>query len=369
MTEINQKNSSVDYRVTSLLTEHFGFPPLALIDDVINAVNEIMYKCTVGIETYLKEKRQQALDSIQNGGSNDINNNVFVKLPSDEIEIGTGKLETLLENQVDKNFDKFELYTLRNIMTLPSDLVEEGWIKLKHHEGISFGKNKENQIKKTKVDNQINNLISNIKLELHLRKIFKLQIQKAKKVIKMLELFRDSVKFLNNSSSSGEYQLSQQAKDAFKALSPVEETLFFLLNQVDDLIKQTRALATRVNEDTTISKIKFTPNLRDRYIDNKAIKLLSKVGITDKVINTATDAMDIDQESEVPIEHEVEDEVEVEVEEVEEETGEFRINSQNNIADDDTLESNFVPDISLTTELESIKTISETLADKSSTTD
>ena len=38
---------------------------------------------------------------------------------SDEIKIGTAKLESLLENSVDKNFDKLELYVLRNILSIP----------------------------------------------------------------------------------------------------------------------------------------------------------------------------------------------------------------------------------------------------------
>lgn len=47
------------------------------------------------------------------------------------------QLETLLEATVDKAFDKFEIYVLRNILTVPEDLL--GWIRLKHYEvGFSF---------------------------------------------------------------------------------------------------------------------------------------------------------------------------------------------------------------------------------------
>lgn len=49
-----------------------------------------------------------------------------------EIEEGLHKLETLLNSTVDKNFDKFEIYVLRNIMAVPQDLVN--WIKLSHYE-------------------------------------------------------------------------------------------------------------------------------------------------------------------------------------------------------------------------------------------
>ena len=49
-----------------------------------------------------------------------------------EIENGLHQLETLLESTVDKTFDKFEIYVLRNILTVPEDLL--GWIRLKHYE-------------------------------------------------------------------------------------------------------------------------------------------------------------------------------------------------------------------------------------------
>ena len=50
----------------------------------------------------------------------------------DEIENGVHRLETLLEATVDKTFDKFEIFTLRNILTVPDDLT--GWMRLAHYE-------------------------------------------------------------------------------------------------------------------------------------------------------------------------------------------------------------------------------------------
>lgn len=42
------------------------------------------------------------------------------------------RLETLLEATVDKTFDRFEIFTLRNILTVPDDLA--GWMRLTHYE-------------------------------------------------------------------------------------------------------------------------------------------------------------------------------------------------------------------------------------------
>lgn len=45
------------------------------------------------------------------------------------------KLETLMENAVDKNFDKLEIWTLRNVLCLPRGEEELArWVRLGHYE-------------------------------------------------------------------------------------------------------------------------------------------------------------------------------------------------------------------------------------------
>lgn len=54
-----------------------------------------------------------------------------------EIENGTHQLETLLCSSIDRNFDKFELYVMQNILCIrPSEPRE--WIRLGHYEGLDL---------------------------------------------------------------------------------------------------------------------------------------------------------------------------------------------------------------------------------------
>lgn len=64
-------------------------------------------------------------------------NELFDDKDREELEKGVHKLETLLENAVDKNFDRFELYVLRNILNVDPALV--GWVRLAHHE-VSYSR-------------------------------------------------------------------------------------------------------------------------------------------------------------------------------------------------------------------------------------
>lgn len=56
---------------------------------------------------------------------------LFSEKEAEEISRGVHALETLLENGVDKYFDSFELYVLRNILVVKPELV--GWVRLAHH--------------------------------------------------------------------------------------------------------------------------------------------------------------------------------------------------------------------------------------------
>ena len=46
------------------------------------------------------------------------------------------QLETLLEAKIDKNFDKLEVYALRNILSVPPEVRE--WVQLSHYHGLNF---------------------------------------------------------------------------------------------------------------------------------------------------------------------------------------------------------------------------------------
>lgn len=272
MTSQDQISNDFDYRITSILTEHFGYPPLAVIDDVINAVNHILYKCTQAMESYLVERQQEKkkqFEELNNSGGTitpDIDN--WVSL-GDEINLGTAKLETLLENQVDKNFDKFELYALRNIFTIPIELVNSGNIRLEHHENIDF-----HSTDSLVNDDAINILIKEIKLELKLREILKLQITKGTKLVNMLIGFNENLKVLKTLDNN---KLSDKSKEILKVLNPIEDNLYFILTEINSLIDQINKLFMKFEKGKV--NLNFKPNLRDFYINGKSYKLLRQIGI------------------------------------------------------------------------------------------
>jgi Mis12 protein len=86
-------------------TEYFGFYPVQFVDRVINAANEQIYESADRFLTVLQASEESSLIS------------------PFQMEEGLLKLLTLMESAVDKNFDLFEMYLLKNIFRFPPSLV------------------------------------------------------------------------------------------------------------------------------------------------------------------------------------------------------------------------------------------------------
>ncbi|KAM0428255.1 hypothetical protein ACHAPT_007156 [Fusarium lateritium] len=124
---------SSDYE---LLTEHFGYPPVSLLDDIINTVNVLADRALDSVERLLLSIPPQSLGFSEKhalAGEAALPPDEAAKL---EIEHGTHQLETLLNASIDKNFDLFELYTMRNILTVRPD--DQPYMRLAHYEGLDF---------------------------------------------------------------------------------------------------------------------------------------------------------------------------------------------------------------------------------------
>ncbi|KAI0115171.1 Mis12 protein-domain-containing protein [Daldinia grandis] len=130
-----------------LLTEHFGYPPISLIDDIINSVNVLAERALNSVEQGLlnappatigfKPPKPSRSHHTHDAQKQQQQHQDPAEAAKTEIESGTHQLETLLCASIDRNFDKFEIYVLRNILTVrPPDV--RSWIRLSHYDGLDF---------------------------------------------------------------------------------------------------------------------------------------------------------------------------------------------------------------------------------------
>ncbi|KAJ4360513.1 uncharacterized protein N0V89_001078 [Didymosphaeria variabile] len=118
-----------------LLTEHFTWPPISLIDDIINTVNDSLYSCNDTLETGLLSADPSFLGFTPRLDESEEQTHERARL---EIEEGAQKLETLMIDAVDRNFDRLEIWTLRNVLCLPREEGFENWVRLSHYEGLKI---------------------------------------------------------------------------------------------------------------------------------------------------------------------------------------------------------------------------------------
>ncbi|KAM3529118.1 hypothetical protein MY4038_005584 [Beauveria bassiana] len=141
--------SAPDNAEYELLTEHFSYPPVSLLDDIINAVNVLADRALGAVETALTKLPAQSLGFGGGGPSKKRGapgadpaapDTAMTPSPDEaakrEIEHGTHQLETLLNASIDKNFDIFELYVMRNILTVKPD--DQPYMQLAHYQGLDF---------------------------------------------------------------------------------------------------------------------------------------------------------------------------------------------------------------------------------------
>lgn len=101
MTDNQTNDSSLPYLFVQE-TRYFGFFPLVFVDRIINVVNEMIYSSIERFYTLLYSSEE-----------------VHKQLSPFQIEEGLSKVLTLMESAVDKNFDLFELFVLKNIFKFP----------------------------------------------------------------------------------------------------------------------------------------------------------------------------------------------------------------------------------------------------------
>lgn len=166
------------------LAEHLGYPVLSLLDDIINAVNDILYKCMSQIETVLKDVS------------------------------GTATLESFMEHTVNKYFDMFEVYSMRNVFNL---IGLEEYVRLPYQEGLEL---KDVEEKSSQLDSNIEECYKRLQFENQRSDYLREENEK----LQQLKLMMDEVK---------------AAKDQFdnhnSKMAPIQDSITFILNQVQGM--------------------------------------------------------------------------------------------------------------------------------------
>ncbi|QLL34091.1 hypothetical protein HG536_0F04170 [Torulaspora globosa] len=250
---------------TSVLTEHLQYPAVSLVDDIINAVNELMYKCTAAMERYL-------LDRCVIGGVDH----------TDEIKVGVAKLETLLENSVDKNFDKLELYVLRNVLSIPQDLLDANVFRLAYQRDLRI-------VDETEQEHSVRDIhdkVHQIELAMGLHRQLTAQVKSAKLLQSKVRNFK---KLLVQLLECREPEM----QEVFRSLKPLDDSIRLITSQLKQLYVESEEYGSADQIESLSRRAQASrASLKSRatYIDSKTKIILDAVNKPENTSRTPREA-------------------------------------------------------------------------------
>ncbi|KAH3666231.1 hypothetical protein OGAPHI_004420 [Ogataea philodendri] len=283
-------NGSPEMLASQLLTEHLGFQPISVIDDIINVINEIMYRCTEQLELALIQKkfdkeeelRKQQEQRLQIRDDDDdvivseeelSQAKLGVEYTVDGVQKGTATLESLLEHVINKNFDKFEVYAMRNILNIPEDLVSGGYIRLKHHEGMEIRKNVMKDAKK--LGTEYERLLREVEAEIRINKALNEILSKFSQLLEYSRRLKSEISFIDLKSE--QYVVGDLAL-LLEKLVPLKETYKFLINEVSYVYDKVQAMRS-VLDDSLLSSIDHSEE--DKYLNGRISRIMRDLGFED----------------------------------------------------------------------------------------
>ncbi len=244
-------------RSTSILTEHLGYPPISLVDDIINAVNEIMYKCTAAMEKYLLSKSKI--------GEEDY---------GEEIKSGVAKLESLLENSVDKNFDKLELYVLRNVLRIPEEYLDANVFRLENQKDLVIVD--ENELKKS--EEKLREKLNDVELAFKKNEMLLKRVTKVKRLLFTIRGFKQKLNELLKCKDD------VQLQKILESLKPIDDTMTLLTDSLRKLYVDSESTSSTEEVEALLQRLKTNgkqnnKDFRTRYIDIRTNNVLRKLGL------------------------------------------------------------------------------------------
>ncbi|PVU97928.1 hypothetical protein BB561_000198 [Smittium simulii] len=251
-----QKRFSIQYPPSQLtyeiIFETFGFIPLQFIDDIINAANDSIYRVTKKLTEYVEAEQGAGLETDQ----------------------AINRVETLLEYAVDKYFDKFELYALRNIFNIPKGL--EYYIKMPNRKSSCVIHSKKDQ----------EDLVSQI--DKNFKNLLDLQIIE-KKLDSNLELLDKQLSEIESLESSlREIFGGQDILNECEKSSILPHELLTKMSTLEPELKKITDIAVNVQKNITFARniqilTKPNPNSNKIPITSKAICEMHKVSVDMKI--------------------------------------------------------------------------------------
>lgn len=259
-----------------------------LLDDVINTVNELVFRAVNAIESGFQHASPESLGfkaaPSSDGLTEEASQDALFTQKQTEVDSGIIKLESLLNAIVDKDFDKFEIYTLRNILAIGHE--EDGdlarWVQLEHYRHLDLqAVNAGNILTPEELQLQRRKVQETAKLHAMLRAE---EARNAAVLVQLRQLLgKSEVTTPAQRSEEAPFEFLAKSQQTSKSSQPLTENIQYLASQLPalrELLGQLKVALTtlpdarhlRHDQDSTGAR-------RVRYLDAQARRALQRRGV------------------------------------------------------------------------------------------
>ncbi|RUP00914.1 hypothetical protein BC936DRAFT_140697, partial [Jimgerdemannia flammicorona] len=191
---------------------------------------------------------------------------------------GIHQFETLLESAVDKNFDLFELYVLRNTFAIREDVD----LVLNYHEGLDFSASQEDEDELDLKLNDVRRKVIAVKAMSHK---LKNEIVTTDRRIERLEKCKQQIEFLT-SMTKGKDANTQSVYNSntnynlipHPSVSPIDDTLSFVTDQVMALKTLLTSVRGEVDTGALFDGLQRSDDARTAYINEMVARQVEARG-------------------------------------------------------------------------------------------
>ncbi|GMG39265.1 unnamed protein product [Ambrosiozyma monospora] len=213
------------------------------------------------------------------GAGDDINSKQKEKCSAQDIDNGTASLETFFEHHITEKSDIIETFAFTTIFSIPQDLVSEGMIRLKHHEGLTIEKDALAQSKR--LSEEYNLIWNQIESELHFNKVLSESIVKFRKILKFSIQLRKKVNLIDLT-----HMPKNDTHEMLVALSPLRETYRYLIVELSSAYETLVNVRPQLKDEKVTS---FGNKADDVYLNDVVSGLLKKVSASPDVNDLSPD--------------------------------------------------------------------------------
>lgn len=192
----------------------------------------------------------------------------------EEIKSGVAKLESLLENSVDKNFDKLELYVLRNVLRIPEEYLDANVFRLENQKDLVIVD--ENELKKS--EEKLREKVNDVELAFKKNEMLLKRVTKVKRLLFTIRGFKQKLNELLKCKDD------VQLQKILESLKPIDDTMTLLTDSLRKLYVDSESTSSTEEVEALLQRLKTNgkqnnKDFRTRYIDIRTNNVLRKLGL------------------------------------------------------------------------------------------